>query len=124
MRPVPVAALIVLFACGGCSIMLDENSGVYSAQPGKYDFLDCPGIQQRTKAFAAREAELSGLMERANQGAGGTVVSALVYRDELNMVRADRRALQKASDEKRCAPDIQPAQQPVGAQTSGARSLY
>ena len=109
----------MLLACGGCSVMLDENSGVYAAQPGKYDFLDCAGITQSAKASATREAELTGLMDRAGQGTGGTVVNALVYSDELNMVRANRRALQKASDEKRCAPVIAPP----GTQ-AGGRSLY
>src|SRR5262245_60955905 len=100
MKPAPFAAILVLFACGGCSMALDEGSGVYAAQPGKYDFLDCPGIQQRMQTAGAREAELTQFMDRSSQGTGGTVVNALVYRDQLNMVRADRQALQKAADEK------------------------
>ncbi len=103
--------------CGACSVALDENSGLYATQPGKYDFLDCASIQQRVKAATARETELSALMARANQDAAGAVVSALVYRDELNLVRADQQALRKTSDEKRCMPELSP-------QAAGARSLY
>jgi hypothetical protein len=117
MKPAPVAAILTLLLCGGCSIALDERSGVYAAQPGKYDFLDCPGIQKRAAESAKREAELSGLMQRASRESAGTVVNALVYRDEFNMVRSDRQALQKAADEKRCLPDIRP-------QGAGMRSLY
>ncbi|HWM49570.1 MAG TPA: hypothetical protein VNR11_21935 [Xanthobacteraceae bacterium] len=118
MKSAPAVALSILIACGGCSIALDENSGVYAAQPGKYDFLDCRSIQLRVDANATREAELSALMQRANQGAAGAVVSALVYRDELSLVRADQQALRKASDEKRCMPDIKPEPAATG------RSIY
>jgi hypothetical protein len=121
MTPVRVAACLISLACGGCSMMLDDNSAVYSTQPGKYEFLDCPTLAQRTKGIAARETELTQLMSRASAGTGGTAIGALVYRDELMMVRADLRAMQKAADEKRCAPNITPQ----GAQAGGtARSLY
>jgi len=87
-------------------MVLDESSGVYAATPGKYDFLDCPGIQKRTAADTQREAELTALIDRANQSPSGTVVSALVYKDQINMVRSDKEALVKAADDKRCAPDL------------------
>jgi hypothetical protein len=117
MKPAPVAAILLLIACGGCSMALDESSGVYAAQPGKYDFLDCPTLLQRRQSTAAREAEITALMERANQGGGGAVVNALVYRDQLNLVRADRQLIQRTADEKRCAPDVK-------LQNTGLRSLY
>jgi hypothetical protein len=107
----------MLLACAGCSIALDENSGVYAAQPGKYDFLDCPGLVKTAQDFAKREAELTALMERSSREASGTVVNALVYQDQLNMVRSNRLAAQKTADEKRCTPDIKP-------QSAGMRSLY
>jgi hypothetical protein len=34
------------------------------AAPGKYDFLDCPGITDRLKATTAREQQLVELMSR------------------------------------------------------------
>jgi hypothetical protein len=93
---------------GGCSIALDDSSGVFATAPGKYDFLDCHSLSDRMKASSARQAELNELMERANRDRFGAVVNTLVYRDELNSVRADQQALQKASDEKRCLPEVKP----------------
>jgi len=93
---------------GGCSIALDGTSGVFSAQPGKYDFLDCPSISSRSKVNMSRESELTNLMERASRDAFGPVVNTLVYQDELNQVRSDQHALMKAADEKRCTPDLKP----------------
>jgi hypothetical protein len=99
---------LVAITAGGCSIALDETSGPFSAAPGKYDLLDCAGIADRTKDANTREAELSGLIERANREPAGVVVGTLVYRDELNQVRANQQALRKAADDKRCAPALAP----------------
>jgi len=94
---------------GGCSMMLDDNSVVYSAAPGKYDFLDCKGIAERTSANTQRTAELASLMERANRDPVGPFVSNMVYRDEYNAKQADQLALRQAADQKRCTPDLKPA---------------
>lgn len=99
---------VICLALGGCSIALDNTNGVFSAAPGKYDFLDCPGIQGRMRGSTTREKELTNLMERAKQDAFGPVINTLVYQDELNQVRADQHALMKAADEKRCMPDVKP----------------
>ncbi|MGZ3409765.1 MAG: hypothetical protein ACXWJ6_03525 [Xanthobacteraceae bacterium] len=103
-----VGLSLLCLALGACSIALDDNSGVFASAPGKYDYLDCRGLSLRAKSAATREAELNDLMERAKRDAFGPVVNTLVYRDELNTVRADRLALQKTSDEKRCLPDLAP----------------
>jgi hypothetical protein len=104
---IAIPALLAI-AMGGCSIALDESSGPFSAAPGKYDFLDCPGITARSKEAGVREAELNGLIERANREPAGVIVGALVYRDELNQVRANQAALRKAADDKRCTPNLTP----------------
>jgi len=102
------AAVCLAVLTSGCSIALDDS--IYAA-PGKFDFLDCPTIAERAKRASARETELAGLMTRASEGAGGPVVNALVYQDELNTVRAELQALRKTADEKRCAPVIAPQTQ-------------
>jgi hypothetical protein len=99
------AAVCLALLTGGCSIALDDS--IYAA-PGKFDFLDCATIAERAKTASAKETELTGLMSRARDGAGGPVVNALVYQDQLNMVRAELQALRKTADEKRCAPMIAP----------------
>ena len=103
-----LALLSALFGAG-CSMMLDDNSVVYSAAPGKYDYLDCKGIAERTSANAQRASELSALMDRAKQDPMGPFVSNMVYRDEYNAKQADQLALRQAADQKRCVPDLKPA---------------
>ncbi len=102
-------ALLSALSGAGCSMVLDDNSVVYSAAPGKYDYLDCKGIAERTSANDQRTAELSALMDRAKQDPMGPLVSNMVYRDEYNARQADQLALRQAADQKRCLPDLKPA---------------
>ena len=106
MRSSRAVVILIALICAGCSMVLDDNSPVFSAAPGKYDYLDCKGIADRTASNARRAAELDALMQRANQGAGGRLVSNMVYKDEYNSLQADQIALRQVSDEKRCAPDL------------------
>jgi hypothetical protein len=110
MKPKAAAlgfAFICALAGGGCSMALDENSVVYSSAPGKYDYLDCKGIAERTEANVKRTTELTALMQRASQdGGAGPVIGNLVYRDEYNIKQADTLALRHVADDKRCAPDL------------------
>jgi hypothetical protein len=101
--------LLSALSGAGCSMVLDDNSVVYSAAPGKYDYLDCKGINERIAANDQRTTELSGLMERAKQDAMGPLVSNMVYRDEFNTRQADQLALRQAADQKRCLPEAKPA---------------
>jgi hypothetical protein len=102
-------ALLSALGSAGCSMMLDDNSVVYSAAPGKYDYLDCKGIAARTSLNMQRSAELSSLMQRAGQDPMGSFVGNMVYRDEYNANQADQLALRQMADQKRCAPDVKPA---------------
>jgi hypothetical protein len=105
-----IAAVCFALLTSGCSIALDDS--IYAA-PGKFDFLDCPGLANRAKAASARETQLTELMSRARESPSGPVVNALVYQDELNTVRAEIQALRKTADDKRCAPEIAPQAHPL-----------
>jgi hypothetical protein len=102
-------ALMGALSGAGCSMVLDDNSVVYSAAPGKYDFLDCKGIAARITSTSERAEELSSLMTRARQDPMGPMVSNMVYRDEYNAKQADLMALRQAADQKRCIPEAKPA---------------
>jgi hypothetical protein len=101
MRSFTAVCLIALTS--GCASSLDEALSPYAA-PGKYDFLDCPGIAQRLKTAQDREKELTDLMTRAERGVGGGIVNAIAYQDNLNTARAQSRELRKAAEAKQCPP--------------------
>ena len=90
-------------ALGACTGGFDK---VYSTdfwvEPGKYQFLKCQDIGGRIVAGSARERELMSLMERADQDPAGPLVNLMVYRSDLEQVRADLALLQRTSREKGC----------------------
>lgn len=90
------AALVALAGCAGGP---DDS---FFAQPGKFDFLQCKDIASRTASTSTREKELASLIERANQGAAGPLVSTLVYAADIEQARADLRLLHQAAREKNC----------------------
>jgi hypothetical protein len=100
-------------ALGACSTAgLDKvYTGGFWVEPGKYQFLKCPDLAKRATADAAREKELTGLMERANQESVGPFVNLMVYRSDLEQVRADQALLQQTAHEKGC-DNPAPAQPP------------
>ena len=107
-----VRTLVMISIAGtvsACTGMPDSDAFSIYAAPGKYDFLDCASITNRLTAASARETQLKELLGRANEAAGGSIVSAIVYQDDYNTVRADIRALRKASDEKKCSAQPAPA---------------
>jgi hypothetical protein len=88
-------------ALGGCAANVEVADTLF-VQPGKYRFLRCQDIEQRSASLAARERELTSLMERAGQSAAGPVVNAMVYAADLEQVRADQRLLWRTAQEKNC----------------------
>lgn len=89
----------------GCAQNLDL--GILYAAPGKYDYLRCEDLQPRLAASLKREKELSDLMARANQEAGGAVVNVVAYSADLAQVRADMKILRQAAIDKKCG-NIEP----------------
>jgi hypothetical protein len=95
------AALLLASTLAACSATLDDPGSLYVA-PGKFDFLRCPDLAQRSMRASTREKELTSLMDRANQDPAGPLVNALVYSTDLNTVRAELAMLRKTAAEKKC----------------------
>lgn len=103
-----VWALLLTPAVTGCAANVEVANALF-VQPGKYNFLRCQDLAQRSAGFAARERELNSLMERANQSAAGPLVNVMVYAAELEQVRADQRLLIRTAQEKNCDLPTMPA---------------
>lgn len=108
MRVLICRLLVMAAPLCGCAGTPGPSQSLF-AQPGKFHFLRCQDIAQRQTAAANRERELSSLIDRANQGTGGPVISAMVYGPELQQVRADARQLQETANEKNCDASFAPA---------------
>ena len=113
-RVLLMVTLLTPLLCG-CAANLDL--GMLYAAPGKYDYLRCEDLPARLAASIAREKQLTDLMKRANQDAGGPVVSAVAYSADLAQVRADQKVLRQAAIDKKCG-SIEPPE-PKQADDSG-----
>lgn len=120
-------AFLALLAAGaalsGCASMTETVAPAF-ADPGKYELYDCKQLEAERKALASRTEQLQKLMEKAETGAGGAVVSELAYRNDYIAVRGQSQLAEDAWRRNRCRetppgatpaasapqrPDIKPA---------------
>jgi len=100
-RSAVVGMLCAALALGACASDA-LHTGSFWVQPGKYDFLKCPDLVRISVTDTAREKELVGLMEKANQEAAGPFINLMVYRSDLEQVRADLALVQETAQRKGC----------------------
>lgn len=103
-----VAAGFVLSGCAGVS----ETIAPAFADPAKYELYDCKQLEGERKALAVRTADLQKLMDKAETGTGGAVVSELAYRNDYVAVRGSAQLAEDAWRRNRCRetpPDAKPA---------------
>ena len=94
--------LVAAAALSACSTTADFSMTPL-VNPGKYQFHSCDQIAVAAKGQAARRDELQGLINRAEQGAGGVVVGALAYRTDLASTNQELQILEATAREKNCA---------------------
>jgi hypothetical protein len=93
-------------ACALAGCASNEGSELL-VDPGRYSVYKCDDLAARWKVVSAREKELRGLMDRANQSGGGAIVGSLAYRSDYDVVMGDERLLQRAAAEKNCGLPFQ-----------------
>jgi len=118
-----LALLVAGAALSGCAGMSETIAPAF-ADPGKYELYDCKQLEAERKALASRTEQLQKLMEKAETGAGGAVVSELAYRNDYIAVRGQSQLAEEAWRRNRCRetppgaapaasapqrPDIKPA---------------
>jgi hypothetical protein len=111
-------ALLVLLAAGavlsGCASMSETVAPAF-ADPAAYELYDCKQLEGERKALAARTAELQKLMDKAETGAGGAVVSELAYRNDYVSVRGRAQLAEDAWRRNRCRETPPGAAAPAAA---------
>ncbi len=110
-----VALLGAGFALSGCAGMSETIAPAF-ADPAKYELYDCKQLEAERKSLASRTADLQKLMDKAQTGAGGAVVSELAYRNEYIAVRGQAQLAEDAWRRNRCRespPEATPAAAPA-----------
>jgi hypothetical protein len=70
--------------------------------PGKFMLYHCDDFSRRLKELTARENELRGLIDKANESAAGAVIGSIAYRSDYDAVLAEEKLLQRKATEKKC----------------------
>lgn len=115
------AAVVALLASAagvsGCAQIGDSVPSAF-ADPARYDLYDCKQLETERKGLTARAADQEKLMAKAETGVGGTVVSEMVYRNELISIHSQQRLADQAWRSSKCQespPDTPAAAAPTPA---------
>jgi hypothetical protein len=120
-----VLGFVLVSGLAGCANMGDGMTAAF-ADPAKYELYDCKQLEAERKNLAVRQADLQGLMKKAETGTGGAVVAELAYRNEYIAVRGQSHFAEEAWQRNKCvagapAPGAPAPVPPVVAPAPGAR---
>jgi hypothetical protein len=93
--------LALVLGLAGCANMGDSMTTAF-ADPAKYELYECKQLETERKTLATRQAELQGLMAKAETGVAGPVVAELAYRNEYLAVRGQSRFAEEAWQRNKC----------------------
>jgi hypothetical protein len=99
-----VVAVLLAASLAGCAVNSD-NIGLAMADPLKYELYNCKQLAVALEGVTKRERELSGLIGKAEQDAGGTVVAALAYRNDYARARGEMKVLQDTMERRDCSKE-------------------
>jgi len=105
----PLCALVT-----GCAT---SDGPYFFADAGKYQFHSCEQLASASKQRRARQRELKELIDKAEQAAGGQIVSVLAYRSDYVAVNEEIQVIDSTVRDKNCppAPPTPPAPPSKGA---------
>ncbi|MEN3351078.1 MAG: hypothetical protein V7632_4713 [Bradyrhizobium sp.] len=96
-----VALLALAAGVSGCAQVGDALSPAFS-DPAMYDLYDCKQLETSRQGLVARAKDQEALMEKAKKGVGGTVVSEMVYRNELISIHSQQKRADEAWRVNKC----------------------
>jgi hypothetical protein len=96
------ASLLVAMCAlvAGCAT---SDGPYFFADAGKYQFHNCEQLAAASKQKHDRQRELKELIDKAEQAAGGQIVSALAYRSDYVAVNEELQVIDSTVREKNCA---------------------
>jgi|SRR5215467_6004556 len=106
--PLLVAILAMCALLAGCAS--GGGDGPYFfADAGKYQFHNCEQLAVVSKQKHDRQRELKELIDKAEQAAGGQIVSVLAYRSDYVAVNEELQVIDLTIRDKKCASTPPPS---------------
>jgi hypothetical protein len=103
-RALPLLAMCALLA--GCAA---GDGPYFFADAGKYQFHNCEQLAVASKQKHDRQRELKELIDKAEQAAGGQLVSVLAYRSDYVAVNEELQVIDSTIRDKKCASSPPPS---------------
>jgi hypothetical protein len=103
IRDLFTAPLLVVAMCtlvAGCAT---SDGPYFFADAGKYQFHSCEQLATVSKQKHDRQRELKELIDKAEQAAGGQIVSVLAYRSDYVAVNEELQVIDSTLRDKNCA---------------------
>jgi hypothetical protein len=103
MRILPFVALIFSALLAECASEISNPlMGGAFVDPGQYEFYSCDQIAANRKVAEAKAEKLKLLMEKAEKGVGGAVVSVVAYKIEYTAVQDELKVIDATARDKKC----------------------
>jgi hypothetical protein len=99
VRAAAVLAFVTLLV--GCS-SLGGTPVTFFADPAKYQYSTCDGLNRQRQTWVAKQQELKQLMDRAEQSAGGGFVNVLAYSGDYQAASEELQLIEHAAHAKNC----------------------
>jgi hypothetical protein len=96
-RLAPLAIAVALAGCAGA-----VDGPLVFGDAGKYQYHNCDQLAVAAKAQSERERELKQLINKAEEGAGGIIVSLMAYKADYVAVEEDLRIIETTARSKNC----------------------
>jgi hypothetical protein len=101
MRKRVIALPVLCVALAGCSAGGGYGFALF-ADPGQYQYHNCQQLAEAAKITRARHQELQELIDKADRGLAGPVISAAVYRTEHRSTGEELVVIERAQRAKNC----------------------
>jgi hypothetical protein len=97
LRLIPVWLCLVVAGCASAV----EGPLIFT-DAGKYQYHNCDQLAAAAKTQATREQELKALIDRAEEGVGGVLVSLMAYKADYIAVEEELRVIETTARSKHC----------------------
>jgi hypothetical protein len=92
---------LTMLGAAACSTSSQVDVMLF-ADPGKYEYHTCEQILAAGRATSQREVKLRELIQKAEQGAAGSLVGAVAYRGEYRTVVEELAVIDTVARRKNC----------------------